>query len=188
MGEADPTGKFGIGRSKSEYQVDFFRETLVCHFCRFRSFHGSRVQNACVTLPRTDWSSGNPWHGVVLAWVSTASILQTQTQSARGKLSIYVAWNIKISHCSKSGRAETFYCHCCFPSSEEKSHLLSDVVFDPCGSRYLRDYGCTWQQQGEARVETAVRAWHGRGLRHKVGMFHCVLLRDKVNFGGAWKA
>lgn len=136
--------EFGIGCNKSKCQVDFFWETLVCHFCQFRSSHGDRVQNACVTLTKMYWSSGNPWHGIILAWLSTASILQAQTQSIRGKLSIYLAWNIKISHCSKSRRAEKFYCHCCFLSFEEKSHLLSDVVFDTYASRYLRDYGCVW--------------------------------------------
>lgn len=141
-----------MGCNKSKCQVVFFWETLVCHFCQFWSFHGGRVQNACVTLPNTHSSSGNPWHGIILAWLFTASILHTQIQSIRGKLSTYLSWNIKISHWSKSRRAGKFSCHCCFPLFEGKSHLLSDVFFGTYGSRCSRDFACAWWQQGETRL------------------------------------
>lgn len=59
-------------------------------------------------------SSGNPWHGIILAWLSTARILHAWKQCISDKLSTDLAWNIKISHWRKSRRATEFSLNC-FP-------------------------------------------------------------------------
>lgn len=104
----------------------FFWEIKVCRFSQFWSFHGSCVQHAYVTFPTTYSSSGNSWCGIILAWLSTASILHTWIESIRCKLSTYLAWNIKISHWSKSRRAAEFSWSC-FP-------LFKGVIFHQMSS------------------------------------------------------
>lgn len=96
-------------------------------------------------------SSGNPWHRIILAWLSTTRILHTWKQCIRDKLRTDLAWNSKISHWSKSRRAAEFSWNNFLFFKGVIFHQvpsLASMVADTWGS--LLGHGNSKEKQGQA--------------------------------------